>query len=172
VETVTTALHFEGPLDQVWHALLFYEDVPTRPPAFLRLFLPAPLHTTGDKTRVGAIIECTYEGGHLEKRMTAIEPPRRMTFDVTLQALGIEDAISMHGGAYDLEGDPAGGTTVVLSTRYRGHLRPRWLWRPFERYLAHQLHRHILLGVRAGMMRLTALPARHRWRERTRRALP
>ena len=38
--------------------------------------------------------------------------------------------------------DPAGRQTeVVLYDEILRHLRPRWLWRPLERILTHQLHR-------------------------------
>jgi hypothetical protein len=71
-----------------------------------------------------------------------------VSFDVLVQRLGVEDCISMTGGSYEMRAS-GGGCDVVLTTAYRGHLRPRWLWRPFEHYLAHQLHRHILDGMRA-----------------------
>jgi hypothetical protein len=127
----------------------FYEEVPRRPMPLLRLFLPAPIRTEGAKTRIGETIRCTYDGGYLEKRITAAEPARLIRFEVGVQALGIEDCISMTGGSYEIESDRDGtGCALVLTTRYHGHLRPRWMWRPLERYLAHRLHRHILSGMR------------------------
>jgi hypothetical protein len=56
----------------------------------------------------------------------------------------------MQGGSYEIRAE-GGGAEVVLTTRYRGHLRPRWLWRPFEHFVAHRLHRHILDGMRASL---------------------
>jgi hypothetical protein len=148
VEPVETMMHLDASPDAVWRGMLFYEEVPQRAMPLLRLFLPAPIRTEGDKTRVGAIIRCTYEGGNLEKRITAAEPGHLVRFDVLVQRLGIEDCISMNDGAYEIRPVDA-GSEVVLTTRYRGHLRPRWLWRMFEHYLAHRMHRHILDGMRA-----------------------
>jgi hypothetical protein len=148
VEPVETMVHLDASPDAVWRGMLFYEEVPHRAMPLLRLFLPAPIRTEGDKTRVGAIIRCTYEGGNLEKRITAAEPGRSVRFDVLVQRLGIEDCISMNDGSYEIRPDST-GSEVVLTTRYRGHLRPRWLWRLFEHYLAHRMHRHILDGMRA-----------------------
>ena len=68
-----------------------------------------------------------------------------------MQELGVEDSISM---TRRLVRDPrpdGGGSEVVLTTNYRGHLRPRLLWRPFEHFIAHGLHRHILDGMRIAM---------------------
>ena len=77
-----TKVHFDASPETVWQGMLFYEEVPRRPMPLLRVFLPAPVRTQGDKTRVGAIIECTYDGGYLEKRITeaergALRPLRR-----------------------------------------------------------------------------------------------
>lgn len=147
VDSVETVVRFAATPEAVWRGMLFYEEVPRRPTPLLRLFLPLPLRTEGDKTRVGATIACTYENGYLEKRITEAEPARFVRFDVLVQKLGIEDCVSMGEGSYDIRGD-ADGAEVVLTTRYRGHLRPRWIWRPFERFLAHRLHHHILDGMR------------------------
>lgn len=147
VDTVATRVHYGVSPETVWKGMMFYEEVPGRPSLLLRMFLPAPIRTQGEKTRVGSIIQCNYEGGYLEKRITESEPAQHVRFDVTLQQLGVEDCISMDGGSYEMRAD-ASGTEVVLNTHYRGHLRPRWLFRPFEALLAHRLHKYILDGMR------------------------
>ncbi|MCC7383397.1 MAG: hypothetical protein IT384_16285 [Deltaproteobacteria bacterium] len=147
-EAVVTAMQFPVPPETVWKGMMFYEDVPTRPFWFLRAFLPSPVRSEGEKTRVGASIRCTYDDGHLIKRMTEVEPARGVRFDVIEQNLGLEGCITMQGGSYEIRAQ-GGGSEVVLTTRYFGHLRPRFFWRLFERYLAHRVHRHILDGMRA-----------------------
>lgn len=146
-DTVQTTMHFRASPRAVWDGMLFYEEIPQRPGAILRTFLPLPVRTRGAKHREGATIECTYDGGYLEKIITKTEPPHFVSFDVTLQKLGVEACISMTGGSYEIRPAADGGSDVVLTTGYHGHLRPRWLWRPFERYLAHRVHRHILVGM-------------------------
>jgi hypothetical protein len=81
-EAVETALHLHATPEEVWQGILFYEDVPHRPLWFLRIFLPRPIRSDGEKTRVGAIVRCTYDSGHLLKRITAVEPAHLMRFDV------------------------------------------------------------------------------------------
>jgi hypothetical protein len=103
--------------------MLFYEQVPKRPSRLLRMFLPVPVRTEGEKDRVGALVDCIYQGGFLEKRITGVE--RTIRFDVVTQRLGIEDAISMRGGSYSIAAHSDGGSEVVLTTQYSGHLRPR-----------------------------------------------
>lgn len=160
VEAITTHAEFAQPPAVLWQCLMFYEDVPLRPPLLLRLFLPAPVKTDRSDKRVGTAVECTYTAGSLTKRFTALEPPHLVRFEVVEQRLGVERCMTTVEGSYEFEalGD---GTRAALTTRYRGHLRPRWLWRPFERLLAHRLHRHILGGMQAAMMRATP-PAQSR----------
>jgi hypothetical protein len=156
LDSVSTLRELEAPPEAVWERIVFYEEVPKRPAPFLKLFLPPPVSTEGDKRKVGGLVRCTYEGGHLVKRITSLAPPSRMEFEVLEQHLGVEDCVSTTDGSYAIRAVP-GGSEVLLTTSYHGHLRPRWLWRPFERYLAHQVHWHILEGMRAALG--PALPA-------------
>lgn len=148
IDAVTTRAGFDAAPDEVWQRMVFYEEVPHRPPLLLRLFLPTPVSTRGDGRRVGAMVECTYSRGSLVKRITLFERPRLVRFEVVEQCLGVERCVTTVEGSYELSAD-GDGAQVALTTRYRGHLRPRWLLRPFERLLAHQLHGHILAGMGA-----------------------
>jgi hypothetical protein len=150
IEAVRTVAHLDAAPEAVWRGMLFYEEVPRRPMPLLRMFLPVPIRTEGEKTRVGAVIRCTYDSGDLEKRITAAEPARSLHFDVVAQRLGIEDCISMGEGSYEIRPEN-GGSEIALTTWYRGHLRPRWFWRLLERFLARRVHRHILDGMRVTM---------------------
>jgi hypothetical protein len=97
-------------------------------------------------------VHCTYDAGHLVKRITTVEPPHLLEFDVVDQRIGIEGCVTTLSGSYTLQ--PHGSEAeIILTTNYLGHLRPRRLWRPLERLLAHQLHKHILDGMRALLLR-------------------
>lgn len=148
IDAVTTRAGFEAPPHEVWQKMIFYEEVPQRPPLLLRLFLPSPVKTQGGGKRVGATVECSYSSGNLIKRFTVLEPPSLVRFDVIGQNLGVERCVTTVEGSYEIRADGC-GSEVALTTRYRGHLRPRWLWRWLEGLLAHQLHRHILVGMGA-----------------------
>ena len=148
VDVVTTVAAFDAAPVEVWQRMMFYEEVPHRPSLLLRMFLPSPVKTLGNGKQIGTVVECIYSRGGLVKRITVLDPPRLVRFDVLEQHLGIERCITTVEGAYEYRATDS-GTEVALTTQYRGHLRPRWLWRPFERLLAHQLHRHILAGMGA-----------------------
>ena len=134
---------------EVWRRIVFYEEVPHRPPMLLRLLLPVPLRTSKPSLVAGALVQCSYSGGgHLMKRITEVKSPSLVRFEVIEQRLGVEQYLTTVAGSYDIR-DSGDGSEVALTTIYRGHLRPRWLWRGPERWLAHALHRHILGGMGA-----------------------
>lgn len=158
VETVETAEDWDSGVEAVWRSMVTYEEVEVPPPLLLTLLLPAPVRTEGDKRIRGAHVECIYRSGSLVKRMTAVEPPARMEFDVLDQELGIEDCARAISGGYRITASGS-GSRVALTTRYLASLHPRWLWRPVEHYLAHRLHRHVLGGMRSAMARPEAKEA-------------
>ena len=150
VEEITTRMQLPAPPERVWASLKFYEEVPSRPGPLLRIGLPAPVRSEGDKLRVGGTVRCVYEGGYVLKRTTATEVPNVLRFEVLEQRLGLERCLSLSDGVYEIRAAP-GGSEVALTTRYRGHLRPRRLFRPLEHRLAHEIHGHILAGMRTAL---------------------
>jgi hypothetical protein len=158
-ETVSTPVHFRAKPGAVWDQILLYEDIPYPAPLLLRTLLPRPVRTNGDKTRIGAAIRCEYTRGHLTKRITAVERPHLLRFDVVEQCLGIETCILTRGGSYRI--NSFGNTTeVVLTTKYQAFLHPRWFCRPLEALLVHQLHNHIVRSIRSAL--LLGGPSLHR----------
>jgi hypothetical protein len=151
-DSVTTEMSIPASPLSVWQNVQFYEEVNQPAPVLLRWLLPAPVRTEGGKQNLNAVVRCTYQGGFLIKKITDSKPGSIIEFDVLKQSLGIEGFVSLGRGSYRLFEDGEGHTRVVLNTCYRGHLRPRVLWRPFERWVAHMMHRHILSGMRVHLL--------------------
>lgn len=145
---VSTALTFHATPQQAWDSILFYEQVEHAPPWLLTLALPRPVRAEGSKAAVGDVQRCVYENGHLVKRVTRCEDRRELAFEVLDQHLHFERDVTLRDGAFRLEPLDAGGTRVVLTTRYVRHLSPAWLWEPMERKIFHTLHGHVLEGMR------------------------
>jgi hypothetical protein len=151
-EAVTTRVHFDAAPRAIWDQLMFYEEVPGRAPFLLRALLPEALRTEGDKTRVGTTVRCVYSGGtELVKRITSVEAPHLLQFEVIEQRLGIEDCIRTVDGSYQIRACGA-ASDIVLTTNYDAYLCPRVLWRPLEAALVKDLHRHILRGLDAAVL--------------------
>lgn len=143
-DTVVTREQLAVPIQRLWETLMFYEQIPSRPPLMLRWLLPVPLGTEGRKSQVGDEALCRYERGHLVKRVTLVEPGRRYAFEVTEQELDLGGGMRLMGGEYALKALDDGATEITLVTRYTGQRRPRWFWRPVEATVGHMFHRYIL----------------------------
>ncbi len=141
-------MRFSASPGQVWDGLMFYEQIPRRPPLHLRLLLPAPMRAEARRLDVGDETRCIYDRGHLLKRVTRIDPRRHYGFDVIEQELPIGRGIRLAGGSYSLIELPGGSTRIELETRYVGAMRPRWLGMRVEAAVCHAFHRHILGEMR------------------------
>lgn len=146
--TVVTRMDFSASPQQVWEGLMFYEQIEETPPLLLRLLLPVPLRTEGPKSVVGDQATCVYEGGHLLKRVTRIDPCRHYGFEVAEQNLALGGGLVLSGGSYTLSQRQGGRTEVAVTTRYLSRRRPGWLWRPIEATVCHVFHRHLLRAMR------------------------
>jgi len=145
-ESVATRACIETAPESIWGEMAFYEEVPGKPPMLLASLL-SPLGTEGDKSQVGGLVICRYQQGNLVKRITALEKPYFIGFDVIKQRLGIERCAIARSGSYRIRRRGA-GSEVILTTNYQALLYPRWLWRPLEKLALHELHSHILNGMR------------------------
>ena len=146
--SVVTKMSFSASPARVWKDLVFYEEVGTRPPLHLRLLLPVPIRTEGQISGVGSEATCLYEGGHLVKRVTRIEPERTYQFEVAEQKLSVGGGMKLLSGQYTLQGHPDGTTEVAVATRYSSNKWPRWFWRFVESVVCHSFHRFILRAMR------------------------
>ena len=146
-EAAGTRVSIKAVPELIWRRILFYEEAPGRSPLLLQALFLCPVGTEGDKSEVGARILCRYKHGNLVKRITAFEMPYLIRFDVMEQHLGIECCAGAQSGSYRIRRCGL-GSEVILTTNYRTCLHPRWLWRPMEKLAIHQLHTHILNGMR------------------------
>lgn len=145
---VITRMVFDASPAQAWSSLMFYEEIGTRPPIYLRLLLPVPIRTEGKTAQVGNEAKCLYEGGYLLKRTTNIQPSQLYEFEVAEQSLSIGGGMRLSGGRYTLRDLADGRTEVCVETRYVSNKRPRWLWRPIEAMVCHWFHRYLLASMR------------------------
>jgi hypothetical protein len=146
--SVVTRMNIAAPPDEVWRGLMFYEQIEEPPPLHLRLLLPMPIRTHGSKSAIGDEAMCLYEGGHLLKRVTQIDPCRQYGFEVVEQNLAVGGGLILSGGCYTLRELPGGRTEVAVTTRYVSPKRPGWMWKPIEATVCHLFHRHLLGAMR------------------------
>lgn len=135
--TIVTRMNFTAAPGRVWDVLMFYEEIEVPPPMLLRLLLPLPIRTEGSKRAVGDVATCVYQGGHLRKRVTHIDPCNYYGFEVVEQHLAVGNGLLLTGGCYTLRELPSRGTEVAVTTRYVSRKRPDWLWQPIEAAVEH-----------------------------------
>lgn len=148
--SVATRVRLASKPEHIWRCIRFYEEIPATPPLLLRFMIPVPVRSDGDKTTVGSKVQCVYDSGTLVKRITTLDEPRRIEFELLEQHLGIERSVVAEGGSYQIDWDGK-LSTVTLTTNYLTWLRPRGVWTPLEQIAIHQLHRHILRGMRKNL---------------------
>ena len=146
--SVVTRKALSASPEEVWHGLMFFEQIEKRPPLFLRFALPVPMGTEGRKWEVGNEVKCHYRNGHLLKRVTQITRGRNYAFEIIEQCLTVGSGIRLLGGGYTLRDLPGGRTQVALNTWYLSLNRPRWLWAWTEAAVCHSFHRYILRAIR------------------------
>lgn len=138
--------------EQAWSTIAFYEELLCPLPLLLRLAVPEPLGVEGKKSGVGSVVYCVYRLGYLRKRVTQMDAPSVLRFEVLEQNLGIEKGLRAIKGYYLLE--PVGdGCRIRVGTHYESRMHPRWLWSPVEQCMMHALHGHILENMKQSGLR-------------------
>ena len=150
VMSVSTVSVVDAPPGATWDGIQFYEEV-RRPVPWLLWLSPSlrPQYTRGRSERVGDLKVCVYQRGHLIKRITAVEPGRRLTFAVVEQDRIETDGVTLVDGSFQLESIDGGRRTrVTLTTRYVPKLAPRFAYAWAEAWTVHTLHGHVLAGMK------------------------
>lgn len=144
-ESIASSATIDVPVTDAWQRLRFYEECAGPKPWLLRIAGPVPVRTIVEQDGVSRT--CLYERGYIRKRVTRIDSPTLLAFDVLEHRVGEERSVRIESGSFTLE--PAGDdrTRVTLTTRYRPKLAPRFYWRPFERLVCHSVHEHVLNGM-------------------------
>ncbi len=158
VMSVSTVSVVDAPPGRTWDGIQFYEEV-RRPVPWLLWLSPSlrPQYTRGRSERVGDLKVCVYQRGHLVKRITDVEPGRRLAFAVVDQQQIETDGVTLVDGSFELEAVDGGRRTrVTLTTRYVPKLAPRFAYAWAEAWTVHTLHGHVLAGMKGTAERRSA----------------
>ena len=150
VMSVSTVTVVDAPPGATWDGIQFYEEV-RRPVPWLLWLSPSlrPRYTRGRSERVGDLKVCVYQRGHLVKRITDVQPGRRLAFAVVEQDRIESDGVTLVDGSFQLEPIDGGRRTrVTLTTRYVPKLSPRFAYAWAEAWTVHTLHGHVLAGMK------------------------
>ncbi len=148
IAVIKTGLTIDATPQEAWNAIMFYEDVEHSPPWLLHLALPQPIRSEGSKQKEGEIVTCFYNCGEIKKRISKVDAPRQLAFNVIDIQMRSENYAKLKDGSFEIEPVGTKQSRITLTTRFERKLRPAFFWEPIEHKVIHTLHGHVLEGMR------------------------
>ncbi|MEN3369629.1 MAG: hypothetical protein V7609_1772 [Verrucomicrobiota bacterium] len=149
---VTDQIVIHAPPEKVWPHVLAFSEIPDPPSYWIfRLGLPYPTQTTNGGDFVGADRQCKFSNGVVIKEKVAeLVPREKLTFDVAEQPSDPEayGHITLHRGQFVLRDNHDGTTTLIGSSWYTLHVRPRWYFDLWTRDMTRAVHLRVMNHVR------------------------
>ncbi|PZR70975.1 MAG: hypothetical protein DLM73_16650 [Chthoniobacterales bacterium] len=141
-----------APPEKIWPHVLAFSEIPD-PPAYwiFRLGLPYPTQTTNGGDFVGADRQCKFSNGVIIKEKVAEFVPReKLTFDVAEQPADPEayGHLTLHRGQFVLRDNGDGTTTLIGSSWYTLHVRPRWYFDLWTHDMTRAVHLRVMNHIR------------------------
>jgi len=137
---------------KVWPHVLAFPEIPDAPDYWIfRLGLPYPTTTTNGGNFVGADRECIFSNGVvIKERVAEFVPQEKLTFDVAEQPTDPEayGHITLHRGQFILQDNHDGTTTLIGSSWYTLHVRPRWYLDLWTRDMSRAVHLRVMNHIR------------------------
>jgi len=151
-DKVVDRILIQAPPAKVWPHVLAFPEIPSRPDYWIfRLGLPYPTKTTNGGNFVGADRQCIFSDGVvIKERVAELEPNEKLTFDVTEQPSDPEayGHITLHRGQFVLQDNHDGTTTLIGSSWYTLHVRPRWYFDLWTRNMTRAVHLRVMNHIK------------------------
>ena len=125
IAIVQTGLTIDATPAEAWQAIMFYEDVRHAPPWLLHLALPQPIRSEGRKDQPGEVVRCFYNCGTISKRISRVEPARRLSFDVIETVMRSDNYARLRDGSFEIEPVGTRQSRITLTTRVRAKAAAR-----------------------------------------------
>jgi uncharacterized membrane protein YhdT len=149
---VTDRILIHAPPTKVWPHVLAFPEIPDSPAYWIfRLGLPYPTQTTNGGNFVGADRQCIFSNGVvIKERVAEFVPGEKLTFDVAEQPTDPEayGHISLHRGQFVLHDNHDGTTTLIGSSWYTLHVRPRWYFDLWTRDMTRAVHLRVMNHIK------------------------
>jgi hypothetical protein len=145
---VTDRIVIHAPPAKVWPHVLAFPEIPDQPNYWIfRLGLPYPTQTTNGGNFVGADRQCMFSNGVvIKERVAEFVPNEKLAFDVAEQPTDPEayGHITLHRGQFVLQDNRDGTTTLIGSSWYTLHVRPRWYFDLWTRDMSRAVHLRVM----------------------------
>ena len=151
-DVVTDQVVINAPPAKVWPNVLAFPEIPDPPDYWIfRLGLPCPTQTTNGGNFVGADRQCIFSNGIvIKERVAEFAPNEKLTFDVVEQPTDPEayGHITLHRGQFVLQDNKDGTTTLIGSSWYTLHVRPRWYFDLWTRDMTRAVHLRVMNHIK------------------------
>lgn len=149
---VTDRILIQAPPGKVWPHVLAFPAIPDPPDYWIfRLGLPYPTTTTNAGNFVGADRQCIFSNGVvIKERVAEFVPNEKLTFAVAEQPTDPEayGHITLHRGQFSLQDNHDGTTTLIGSSWYTLHVRPRWYFDLWTRDMSRAVHLRVMNHIK------------------------
>jgi hypothetical protein len=149
---VTDSILIHAPPAKIWPHVLAFPEIPDAPGYWIfRLGLPYPTQTTNGGNFVGADRQCVFSNGIVIKEHVAeFVPNEKLAFDVAEQPTDPEayGHITLHSGQFVLRDNHDGTTTLIGSSWYTLHVRPRWYFDLWTRDMTRAVHLRVMNHIK------------------------
>jgi hypothetical protein len=149
---VTDRILIHAPPAKVWPHVLAFPEIPDAPDYWIfRLGLPYPTTTTNGGNFVGADRQCIFSNGVvIKERVAEFVPNEKLTFDIAEQPTDPEayGHITLHRGQFVLQDNHDGTTTLIGSSWYTLHVRPRWYFDLWTRDMSRAVHMRVMNHIK------------------------
>jgi hypothetical protein len=149
---VTDSILIHAHPAKIWPHVLAFPEIPDAPGYWVfRLGLPYPTQTTNGGNFVGADRQCMFSNGIVIKEHVAeFVPNEKLAFDVAEQPTDPEayGHITLHRGQFVLRDNHDGTTTLIGSSWYTLHVRPRWYFDLWTADMTRAVHLRVMNHIK------------------------
>ncbi|HSP46262.1 MAG TPA: hypothetical protein VLO30_09735, partial [Chthoniobacterales bacterium] len=149
---ITDRIFIQAPPAKVWPHVLAFPEIPDPPHYWIfRIGLPYPTQTTSGGNFVGADRQCIFSNGVvIKERVAEFVANEKLTFDVAEQPTDPEayGHITLHRGRFVLQDNHDGTTTLIGSSWYTLHVRPRWYFNLWTRDMSRAVHLRVMNHIK------------------------
>ncbi|MDG2012816.1 MAG: hypothetical protein P8J33_04890 [Pirellulaceae bacterium] len=149
IENVESSIIIDGAPDEVWKAIIGFDQVKGTKPLLMRLGLPVPQSCTIHGSGIGTERICHFNSGFIRERVTRWQPPQHLEFTVEEVQLPGRHWLGFQGGTYELVKIDNRKTRITRTTIVTSTLRPGFYWRFFERLGTETEHNYILDSLKS-----------------------
>jgi len=151
-EIIESTIIVEATPEEVWDAIIEFDDVDGSQPLLMRMGLPIPKSCSMSGFGVGSERTCQFSSGFIRERVTEWNPPHRLELDVEEVQLPGRHWLGFQQATYTLERRGADDTKITRTTTVTSTLRPAIYWRFFERLGTETEHDYILNSLKTKLL--------------------